>query len=200
MNGERHSSDGKRLSASAWRSRYNGCRRCGEETTKLSHWGQYDTQRIYQGVGGLLALLTMVPWKEMTSALEQLRAGRTVAHSRASAPIALPHRHDRGARATISDLDSTSNAPIALAAEKYSESTNHSAARSTTDLNIDRTQWPMKIQNALDGTHYFCKIRNKAIYWYLVELIAERLKSGELHNPKIYEFNPDVVYDPKRHC
>ncbi len=34
----------------------------------------------------------------------------------------------------------------------------------------------------------------------LVEQIAERLKSGELRNPKIYEFNPDAVYDSKRHC
>jgi hypothetical protein len=145
-----------------------------------------------------LALLTMVPWKEMIIALEQLRAGRAVTHSRASAPIALPHRHDRGARATISDLDSTSNAPIAPEAEEYSESTNHSATRSTTDLNIDRTQWPTVIQNALDGTHYFCKIRYKAIYWYLIEMIAVRLKTGELRNPKIYEFNPDILYDPKR--
>ncbi|MDP1561609.1 MAG: hypothetical protein Q8M16_09450, partial [Pirellulaceae bacterium] len=147
----------------------------GEETTKLSHWGQYDTERIYQSVGGLLALLTMLPWKEMIIALEQLRAGQAVADCRAIAPIA-------------------------PAAEADSASTNHSAARATTDLNIDRTQWPMEIQNALDGTQYFCKIRYKAIYWYLVEQIAERLKSGELRNPKIYEFNPDAVYDPKRHC
>jgi hypothetical protein len=196
--GPRHSSDGKRLSASVWRSRYNGCRRCGEETTKLSHWGQYDTQRIYQCVGGLLAVLTMVPWKEMIIALEQLRAGRAVADSRASAPIALPHRHDRGARATISDLDSTSNAPIAPEAEEYSASTNHSKPRSTNDGTMERTQWPMVIQNALDGTHYFCKIRYKAIYWYLIEMIAVRLKTGELRNPKIYEFNPDILYDLKR--
>jgi len=50
----------------------------------------------------------------------------------------------------------------------------------------------------LDGTHYFCKIRYKAIYWYLIEMIAVRLKSGELRNPKIYAFHPDVLYDPKR--
>jgi hypothetical protein len=137
--GPRHSSDGKRLSASVWRSRYNGCRRCGEETTKLSHWGQYDTERIYQGVSGLLALLTMVPWKEMTSVLEQLRAGR-----------------------------------------------------------VDLGQWPMEIREALDATNYFCQIRYKAIYWYLIEMIAVRLKTGELRNPKIYEFNPDILYDPKR--
>ncbi|MDP1560375.1 MAG: hypothetical protein Q8M16_03160, partial [Pirellulaceae bacterium] len=75
---------------------------------------------------------------------------------------------------------------------------NHSATRSTTELNIDRTQWPMEIQNALDGNRYFCKIRYKAIYWYLIEMIAVRLKTGELRNPKIYEFNPDILYDPKR--
>jgi hypothetical protein len=44
-------------------------------------------------------------------------------------------------------------------------------------------------------THYFCKIRDKAIYWYLIEMIAVQLKTGELRNPKIYEFNPDVVYN-----
>lgn len=137
--GPRHSSDGKRLSASVWRSRYNGCRRCGEEMTKLSHWGQYDTERIYQAVGGLLALLTMVPWKEMTIALEQLRAGQ-----------------------------------------------------------VDLSHWPLEIQQTLDGTYYFCKIRYKAVYWYLIEMIAQKLKTGELRNPKIYEFNPDILYDPKR--
>ncbi len=49
------------------------------------------------------------------------------------------------------------------------------------------------------GTTWFDKWFYQAIYWYLVEQIAERLKSGELRNPKIYEFNPDAVYDPKRH-
>jgi len=42
-------------------------------------------------------------------------------------------------------------------------------------------------------THDFCKIRDKAIYWYLIEMIAARLKTGERRNAKIYEFNPDVV-------
>ncbi|MBL8891619.1 MAG: hypothetical protein JNL67_16690 [Planctomycetaceae bacterium] len=49
-----------------------------------------------------------------------------------------------------------------------------------------------------DATHYFCQIRYKAIYWYMIEMIAVRLKTGELRNPKIYEFNPGVLYDPKR--
>jgi hypothetical protein len=33
---------------------------------------------------------------------------------------------------------------------------------------------------------------------YLIERIAEQFKSGELRNPTIYEFNPDVVYVPPR--
>jgi hypothetical protein len=49
------------------------------------------------------------------------------------------------------------------------------------------------------GTTWFDKWLFQAIYWYLVEQIAERLKSGELRNASIYEFNPDAVYDPKRH-
>jgi len=60
------------------------------------------------------------------------------------------------------------------------------------------SQWPIEIQNALDGTHYFDKIRYQAVYWYLIEMIAVRLKTGELRNSKIYEFNPDILYDPKR--
>ena len=134
-----HSPVGKRLSASVWKSRYNGCRRCGQEMKKLSHWGLYDTRLIYQSVGGLLALLTMMPWKDMAAGLELLRAGQG-----------------------------------------------------------DRSQWPIEIQNALNGTHYFDKIRLKAIYWYLIEMIAQRLKTGELRNAKMYEFNPDVLHDPKR--
>ena len=90
-------------------------------------------------VGGLLALLTMMPWKDMAVGLELLRAGQG-----------------------------------------------------------DRGQWPIEIQNALNGTQYFDKIRLKAIYWYLIEMIAQRLKTGELRNAKIYEFNPDVLHDPKR--
>ena len=57
----------------------------------------------------------------------------------------------------------------------------------------------MEIQTALDGPNYFSKIRYKAIYWYLIEMLAQKLKTGELRNPKIYEFNPDAVYDAKRH-
>jgi hypothetical protein len=38
----------------------------------------------------------------------------------------------------------------------------------------------------------------QALYWYTIEKIAEQLKSGELINPAIYVFNPDVVYDPQR--
>ncbi|MDP1562095.1 MAG: hypothetical protein Q8M16_12010 [Pirellulaceae bacterium] len=56
------------------------------------------------------------------------------------------------------------------------------------------------LQEAMSSTTWFDKWLYQAIYWYLVEQIAERLKSGEYRNPKIYEFNPDAVYDPKRHC
>jgi hypothetical protein len=48
------------------------------------------------------------------------------------------------------------------------------------------------------GTTWFDKYLYQAIYWYLIEQIAKQLKSGELRNPKIYEFNPDAVYDSKR--
>jgi len=55
------------------------------------------------------------------------------------------------------------------------------------------------LHEAMVDTTRFDKWLYQAIYWYLVEQIAERLKSGELRNPKIYEFNPAAVYDPKRH-
>jgi hypothetical protein len=54
------------------------------------------------------------------------------------------------------------------------------------------------LQEAMVGTKWFDKWFYQAVYWYLIEQIAERLKSGELRNSKIYEFNPDAVYDPKR--
>ncbi|MDP1561712.1 MAG: hypothetical protein Q8M16_09970 [Pirellulaceae bacterium] len=63
---------------------------------------------------------------------------------------------------------------------------------------IDRSHWPVALQVAMVGTTWFDKWLYQAIYWYLVEQIAEQLKSGELRNPKIYEFNPDAVYDAKR--
>ncbi|MDP1559961.1 MAG: hypothetical protein Q8M16_01020 [Pirellulaceae bacterium] len=64
---------------------------------------------------------------------------------------------------------------------------------------VDRSRWPVALQETMVGTTWFDKWLYQAIYWYLVEQIAERLKSGELRNPKIYVFNPDAVYDPKRH-
>lgn len=64
---------------------------------------------------------------------------------------------------------------------------------------VDRNRWPMALQEAMVGTTWFDKWLYQAIYWYLVEQITERLKFGELRNPKIYEFNPDAVHDPKRH-
>jgi hypothetical protein len=48
------------------------------------------------------------------------------------------------------------------------------------------------------GTKWFDKWFYQAIYWYMIEMIAVRLKTGKLRNPKIYEFNPGVLYDPKR--
>ncbi|MDP1563007.1 MAG: hypothetical protein Q8M16_16640, partial [Pirellulaceae bacterium] len=56
------------------------------------------------------------------------------------------------------------------------------------------------LHEAMSGMTWFDKLLYQAIYWYLIEQIAKQLKSGELRNPKIYEFNPDAVYDPKRHC
>ncbi len=60
---------------------------------------------------------------------------------------------------------------------------------------VDHSRWPDALQEAMASTKWFDKLLYQAIYWYLIEQIAERLKSGELRNPKIYEFNPDVVYN-----
>jgi len=65
---------------------------------------------------------------------------------------------------------------------------------------VDHSRWPVVLQEAMVGTTWFDKWLHQAIYWYLIEQIAERLKSGELRNPKIYKFNPDAVYDPKQRC
>ncbi len=92
----------------------------------------------------------------------------------ASAPIALPHRHDRGARATIRqdhharavfrDLYSLAGVPMASAAEKIAVSTNHADASFSNDVEMDRSHSRMELQNALDGMHYFDKICFKARY------------------------------------
>jgi hypothetical protein len=63
---------------------------------------------------------------------------------------------------------------------------------------VDRSRWPEASQQAMLGTTWFDKWLYQAIYWYLIEQIAERLKSGELRNASIYEFTPDAVYDAKR--
>jgi hypothetical protein len=131
---------GKRLGPSEWRSKYNGCRQCGEQMERVAQRSQHMTTTILQTVGKLLALLSVMPWDVMIEFLQQLRAGR-----------------------------------------------------------IERSRWPVALQEAMVGTTWFDKWLYQAIYWYLIEQIAERLKSGELRNPKIYEFNPDAVYDPKRH-
>jgi hypothetical protein len=131
---------GKRLGPSEWRSKYNGCRQCGEQMERLTQRSQHLTKSILKAVGKLLLLLSVMPWDVMIEFLQQLRAGR-----------------------------------------------------------VDRSRWPVALQDAMVGTTWFDKWLYQAIYWYLIEQIAERLKSGELRNPKIYEFNPDAVYDPKRH-
>ncbi|MBL8891004.1 MAG: hypothetical protein JNL67_13565 [Planctomycetaceae bacterium] len=63
---------------------------------------------------------------------------------------------------------------------------------------VDRSRWPVALQEAMVGTTWFDKWLYQAIYWYLVEQIAKRLKSSELRNASIYEFNPGAVYDPKQ--
>ncbi|MBL8890298.1 MAG: transposase [Planctomycetaceae bacterium] len=131
---------GKRLGPSEWRSKYNGCRQCGEQMERLTQRSQHLTKSILKAVGKLLLLLSVMPWDVMIEFLQQLRGGR-----------------------------------------------------------VDRSRWPVALQEAMAGTTWFDKWLYQAIYWYLIEQIAERLKSGELRNPKIYEFNPDAVYDPKRH-
>jgi hypothetical protein len=132
---------GKRLGPSEWRSKYNGCRQCGEQMERVAQRSQHMTTTILKTVGKLLSLLSLMPWDVMLEFLQQLRAGY-----------------------------------------------------------VDRSRWPKALQDAMVGTTWFDKWLYQAIYWYLIEQIAERLKSGELRNPKIYEFNPNVVYDPKRHC
>ncbi|MBL8892641.1 MAG: hypothetical protein JNL67_21875 [Planctomycetaceae bacterium] len=131
---------GKRLGPSEWRSKYNGCRQCGEQMERVAQRSQHMTTTILQAVAKLLSLLSLMPWDVMIEFLQQLRTGR-----------------------------------------------------------IDHSRWPDALQEAMASTKWFDKLLYQAIYWYLIEQIAERLKSGELRNPKIYEFNPDAVYDPKRH-
>jgi hypothetical protein len=130
---------GKRLGPSEWRSKYNGCRQCGEQMERLTQRSQHLTKSILNAVGKLLSLLSVMPWDVMVEFLQQLRAGY-----------------------------------------------------------VDRSHCPEPLQHAMVGTTWFDKWLYQAIYWYLIEQIAERLKSGELRNSKIYEFNPNAVYDPKR--
>ena len=59
-------------------------------------------------------------------------------------------------------------------------------------------RWPGPLQKVLSPLSSFTLGLYQAIYWHLIEKIAEQLKSGELRNPTIYEFNPDVVYVPPR--
>jgi len=40
------------------------------------------------------------------------------------------------------------------------------------------------------------KLRKQGIYWYLIEQLAERLKTGQLRNEAIYTFDPTVLYEP----
>lgn len=59
-------------------------------------------------------------------------------------------------------------------------------------------RWPGPLQKVLSPLSSFTLGLYQAIYWHLIEKIAEQLKSGELRHPTIYEFNPDVVYVPPR--
>ncbi len=66
----------------------------------------------------------------------------------------------------MGDPHRRASAPIAHVAVADSASTNHSKPRPTNDGTMERSQGSIEVQYALDGTHYFDKIRYKANYWY----------------------------------
>ena len=63
---------------------------------------------------------------------------------------------------------------------------------------LTQDRWQGRLQKVTSQFKYFGPLGYNAVYWYTIEKIAEQLKSGELINPAIYVFNPDVVYDPQR--
>jgi hypothetical protein len=40
------------------------------------------------------------------------------------------------------------------------------------------------------------KLQQQGIYWYLIEQLAVRLKTGQLRNEAIYTFDPTVLHQP----
>ncbi|MBL8855757.1 MAG: hypothetical protein JNK57_17445 [Planctomycetaceae bacterium] len=65
---------GKRLGPSEWRSKYNGCRQCGEQMERLTQRSQHMTTTILQTVGKLLLLLSVMPWNVMLSPTHEARS------------------------------------------------------------------------------------------------------------------------------
>jgi len=63
---------------------------------------------------------------------------------------------------------------------------------------VSQDRWQGRLRKLTSELKYFDPLGYNAVYWYTIEKIAEKLKSGELINPAIYVFNPDVVYDPQR--
>jgi hypothetical protein len=63
---------------------------------------------------------------------------------------------------------------------------------------VSQDRWQGRLRKVTSELKYFDPLGYNAVYWYTIEKIAEKLKSGELINPAIYVFNPDVVYDPQR--
>jgi hypothetical protein len=63
---------------------------------------------------------------------------------------------------------------------------------------VSPDRWQGRLRKVTSEFKYFGPLQYNAVYGYTIEKIAEQLKSGELINPAIYVFNPDVVYDPQR--
>ena len=63
---------------------------------------------------------------------------------------------------------------------------------------VSQDRWQGRLRKVMSEFKYFGPLEYNAVYWYMIEKIAEQLKSGELINPAIYVFDPDVVYDAKR--
>ena len=63
---------------------------------------------------------------------------------------------------------------------------------------VSQDRWQGRLQPVTSEFKYLGPLEYNAVYGLTIAKIDEQLKSGELINPAIYVFNPDVVYDPQR--
>ena len=63
---------------------------------------------------------------------------------------------------------------------------------------VSPDRWQGRLQKVTSEFKYLGPLEYNAVYGLTIAKIDEQLKSGELINPAIYVFTPDVVHDPKR--